>query len=151
MPEGSSVRWQSITIQQLGFSINLILALATAVLGFAVSLLKECAFQPSGTSKWTFDSAVLLFVVSIGLGIWCTINRVCDFRLTTATARLREKLALDGKPKHEIDGQLLARRQRARSLGAWTWRLFYCQLGAFSLAVLLLIFSVSSIYGAKLF
>jgi hypothetical protein len=39
--EGSFVRWQAITIAQLGFTSNLILTLAVAALGFALTLVKD--------------------------------------------------------------------------------------------------------------
>src|SRR5690242_1675012 len=44
--EGSFVRWQKITIAQLGYAINLILGLGTATLGFSFVLLKGDELAP---------------------------------------------------------------------------------------------------------
>ena len=150
MSEGSFVRWQSTSIQQLGSSINLVLALATGSLGFALSVLKDSDFHAYCSGKVLFAGSLLLFV-SIGLGVWCTINRLCDFRLTAAIARDREKWQQQGKSKEEIDSGLSARRAKAESLDATTWRLFYSQVGTFSLAILLLVCAVAIIYHTKMF
>lgn len=150
MSKGSFVRWQNTSIQQLGFSINLILALATGSLGFALSLLKDSDFRPYCWGKGLFAGSLLLLIVSIGLGIWCTINRSCDFRLTAAIARDREKWQQEGKSKNEIDGGLSARRAKAERLDARTWCLFYGQVAGFSLAILLLIVAVAMVYRTKL-
>ena len=40
------VRWQSITIEQLGYTVNLIPGLAVGSLGFSLTLLKDKDFLP---------------------------------------------------------------------------------------------------------
>src|SRR5258708_18854531 len=87
----SLVRWQGITIGQLGYAIGLLLTIATAMLGFAFSLLKDKNFSLSCWEKFLFSSALLLLISSITLGLLCVINRLHDFRETTAIARDREQ------------------------------------------------------------
>lgn len=90
--EGSFVRWQSITITQLGYAVNLFLTFATASLGFALSLVKDSGFQPGCWGRCFFDFSLLAFAVSILLGSLCVLNRLKDFRLTKDIAKLGEKL-----------------------------------------------------------
>jgi len=151
MSNGSFVRWQSTSVQQLGVSVNLILALATGSLGFALSILKDSDFSTCCWDKRLFAGSLLLLIISIGLGIWCTINRLCNFRLTAMIARDREKWQQGGRSKDEIDRGLSARRARAETLDARTWRLFYWQVTTFSVAILLLICAVTMVYRTKLF
>jgi hypothetical protein len=55
--------------------------------------------------------------------LWCSVNRLRDFRLTTQIARRREK--------DETDLQVL--RDEAKSLGNFTWGLFWFQVASFGL------------------
>ena len=116
-PKGSFVRWQSITIAQLTYSVNLILGLAVAALGFQVALLLNEQFHPLGWQKCAFGASIFTLLLSIGLGIWCVINRLRDFRATTTAARLREK----GRPDDEIQPY----RDLYQKLGETTWGLFW--------------------------
>ena len=151
MSEGSFVRWQSTSIQQLGFSVNLMLALATGSFGFALNFLKDSDFHSYCWGKRLFVGSLVLLFISIAVGIWCTINRLCDFRLAAAIARDREKWQTEGKSKDDIDRGLSARRARAERLGARTWCLFYGQVASFSVAILLLICAVATVNRSKLF
>src|SRR5260370_32619736 len=89
-PKGSFVRWQSITIAQLTYSVNLLLGFAVVALGCEVALLLNQQFSPIGWQKCAFSLSVLLLLLSSGLGIWCVINRLRDFRATMRAARMRE-------------------------------------------------------------
>ena len=53
-PRGSFVRWQSTTIAQLTYAINLVLAFSIAALGFQVSLLLRNTFTPVSWQKCAF-------------------------------------------------------------------------------------------------
>jgi len=57
--EGSSIRWQTITIQQLSYVVNLILALSVSTLGFSTSLLMDVKFIPTGWLKLLFISSLV--------------------------------------------------------------------------------------------
>ena len=141
-PKGSFVRWQSITIAQLTYSVNLILGLAVAALGFQVALLLNEKFDPAGWQKCAFGAAMLTLLLSIGLGIWCVINRLRDFRATTKAARLRE----DGKPDVEIQPY----RDLHKKLGERTWGLFWWQIGTFGVGIVFTVLAVWASIGQKL-
>jgi hypothetical protein len=147
----SFVRWQGISIQQLGYSINLILAFAAAALGFAFNLLKDPCFPTFCWSKTLFSSSLLLIGISVMLGLLCTVNRLCDFRKTTRIARCREQYCRDGKPETEIDSLLDEHRKETKRLGERTWNLFYGQVAAFGLGMLFLLVSLAIVYRTKLF
>ena len=143
MEDNSFVRWQQITIGQLGYALNLVLGLCTASLGFAISLLtgKDFAF----TSSWgegCYLIAVLTFLVSIGLGIWCTINRLLDFRTTSRIARLKQK--------NGSEEELVSLRTKATFHGSITWKLFWWHLATFAFAVISFVASILLIYRQKL-
>lgn len=134
----SFVRWQKITIDQLGYAVNLILALSTASLGFAVSLIVKKDFALTCGGIIFFFLAILAFLISIALGIWCVINRLCDFRTTAETARRREEYA--------SDQELYLLRAKYRKLGERTWTLFWLQIGLFLYGILTFIASVGVLY-----
>jgi hypothetical protein len=151
MHKESFIRWQSITIQQLGHSINLALVLATASLGFAFNLAKDCDFHTRCWSKTLLSLSLLLLILSVGLGIAGTLNRLCDFRKTTHIAHDREQWTKDGVAEAEIDSRLCLRRSETKRLGDRTWWCFYGQIGTFGVGILLLIFALGIVYHAKLF
>lgn len=73
----SFVRWQATTLKQLGFATNLILTFSVAVLGYEVVLLLNGSLGVSSfLPKFGFLLSLATIVVSIGLGIWLTINRL---------------------------------------------------------------------------
>jgi len=134
-PKGSFARWQSITIAQLTYSVNLILGLAVAALGFQVALLLNEKFLPLGWQKCAFGVSFVALLSSIGLGIWCVINRLRDFRATTKAARLRE----GGGSQDDIRPY----RVLYEKLGEKTWWLFWWQIGTFGVGI---VFSVLAVW-----
>lgn len=147
----SFVRWQAITIGQLGYAIGLLLTIATAMLGFAFSLLKEKNFSLTCWQKFLFSSALLLLVSSITLGLLCVINRLHDFRETTAIARDREQWGRDGLQAVEIESKLQSRRDHTKRLGKRTWGLFWSQAATFGLGTITLVVALALVYHATLF
>src|SRR5262245_44263863 len=139
---GSFVRWQSITNAQLTYSVNLFLGLGVATLGFQVTLLLNEKFHPVGWQKYAFSTSMLTLVLSIGLGIWCVINRLRDFRATQKTARLRE----DGRSEEDLQPY----RDLSEKLGSRTWRLFWWQIGTFGAGILLTVLALFMILSQKL-
>jgi hypothetical protein len=121
-PKGSFTRWQSITIAQLTYAINLILGFSVAALGFQIAIILNEKFNPVSWQKCAFLFSMSL-LASVGFGIWCVINRLLDFRATTKVARMREK----GKSDEEMQPY----RALYQKLGAMTWRLFWWQIGTF--------------------
>jgi uncharacterized membrane protein YhaH (DUF805 family) len=118
----SFIRWQDITRSQFSAVCNLILALSTGLLAFNSTLLLDhkmslgCAFGFAITS-------IFFLAASVVFALWCSVNRLRDFRLTTQIARRREK--------DETDLQVL--RDEAKSLGNFTWGLFWFQVALFGL------------------
>lgn len=141
-PKGSFVRWQSITIGQLTYAINLILSFSVAILGFQVTLLLNEKFNPASWQKCAFSFSLFLLVGSIIFGVLVVINRLRDFRATTKAAQKREEGA------HEEDIEQY--RILYRKLGKNTWCLFWWQVGTFSVGVLFTVFSVWASASPKL-
>lgn len=138
----SFIRWQAITICQLSYVINLILGLSVAVLGFGVSLLLNERFNPISWLKQFFAISLILLLTSFSFGVWCTINRLRDFRATKEIARKR------GNKEYKTDVQKLI--ALTNILGKNTWRIFWWQIGTFSAGILLMVISVLFSLGNKL-
>ena len=138
----SFVRWQGITISQLGYAVNLILGLAVAALGFVITLLLNKEFIPVSWMKCTFSVALLSLLASIGIGIWCVVNRLRDFRATKEVARKREKGATDSElqPLRDLSGRL----------GSKTWWLFWWQIGMFGAGIALTVVGIAGVLSGKL-
>jgi hypothetical protein len=131
----SSIRWQGRTIEQFGYAINLILGLAIAAIGFELSLVLSEKFSGSGWQNCVFGSSILALALSAGVGLLGVVNRLRDFRATTATARKRE----DGASDLELQSLRILTKQ----LGERTWLLFWWQVSAFGVGVLLLVVAVA--------
>ncbi len=147
----SFIRWQGITIAQLGYVIGLFLTIATAMLGFAFTLVKDGTLSTTPCEKAVFSGALLLLTGSIVFGLICAINRLRDFRETTTIARDREQWRRDGREAVDVDRSLRPRRDHTKMLGECTWKLFWWQAGTFSFGALFLILALTIIYHATLF
>lgn len=141
-PKGSFIRWQSITIAQLTYAVNLVLGFAVAALGFQVSTLLNEKFIPISWQKCAFSLSLLLLLASVGFGIFCVINRLRDFRATTKVARMREE--------EKTDEEIQPHRALYKKLGKITWVLFWWQIGTFGVGVFLLVLGITASLGAKL-
>ena len=137
------VRWQGITISQLGQAINLILGFAVATLGFGVTLLLNKEFVPVSWQKCVFLVALISLLVSVGLGIWCIVNRLRDARSTAQVARKRQK---NGE-----DSEIQFLRELSDRLGKKTWLIFWWQIGTFGIGVLLVVVGVTGTISNKIF
>jgi len=137
------IRWQAITVAQLSYSINLILTLTVAALGYGSSLLLNDKFTPVSCLSHLYALSLLLLLISGAIGIWCTINRLRDYRATTKINRLKSK------EKREIEISNL--RSLTNTLGKRTWFLFWWQIGAFTAGILCLVLSVALSVSDKLF
>jgi len=116
----SFVRWQGITRDHFSFVSNLVLGLATGLLAFLVSGLASA--QPTNNCSLVIATlSMVLLSTSVGLAIWCAINRLRDFRTTAQIARSRYK----GEPVNS------SARQETAVLGQLSWRLFWWQLVLF--------------------
>ena len=129
------VRWQGITITQLSYSINLVLTFSVAALGFGVSLLLSDNFKPTTCQAYAFFMSLFFLLASGAFGVWCTINRLRDFRATAKIANL--------KRKDKNHTELPELRTLTNKLGKKTWGIFWWQIGTFSAGILLLVLSVA--------
>jgi len=134
------VRWQTQTIAQLSFAINLFAGLSVAALGFGVSFLREMSFSPSRCYAVLYLASLAFLGVSVLCGIGATVTRLLDFRATTRTVRLRQT-----DPKSE---EIAVVGDEAKGLGKATWRLFWALLGAFLIGIAGLTISLISVYGS---
>ena len=141
-PEGSFIRWQSITIAQLAYAINLILGFSVATLAFQVTTLLNEKFNPVSWQKCAFSLSLLLLLISVSLGILCVINRLRDFRTTTKVAKMREE--------KKSEGEIRPYRDLYKMLGNRTWTLFWWQLGTFGVGVFLLVIGIVASISNKL-
>jgi len=147
----SFVRWQDVTITQLGYAVNLCLTFSTAALGFCLSLLTNNAFNPNGDGKFFFDMSLLSLVISIACGMYCVINRLADFRKTRGIALSREEMESANIPEEQINSALAERREQSKRKGKLTWTFFFIQLIAFWVGAASLSIAFAIIYSAKLF
>ncbi len=137
---GSFARWQSNTQAQLGYVIGLILSLTTASLGFAVVLLRRLLNPPLCVASVFVALSIVVLVLSGAIAIVCTINRLCDFRKTTAIARDREKWQRAKEP--DIESKLHDRRSETNRLGKRTWNLLWWQIGTFAFGMVTLVIGI---------
>jgi hypothetical protein len=137
------VRWQGITISQLTYAINLILALAVATLGFGVTLLLNKEFVLISWQKCIISAALLTLLASVGLGIWCVVNRLRDFRATEQVTCMLQK-GLD-------DSEIQHLRALSDRLGKKTWSIFWWHIGTFGIGVVLVVVGVAVTVTSKLF
>ena len=93
------IRWQGRSLEYLSYAINLFLGLSIAAIGFEVNLLKDVAFTPEGWLKCVFVLSLLSLIVASGFGVACVLNRIKDFRDTTAIARKKSKEEYDALVK----------------------------------------------------
>ena len=137
------IRWQGRSLAYLSYAINLFLGLSVAAIGFEMSLLHDTGFILVGGLKCIFILSLLSLIVASGLGVACVLNRVNDFRDTTAIARK--------KSKEEYDDELDELREIVGVVGTRTRNLFNLQAWLFSIGVLLLVIDMVILYGDRLF
>lgn len=136
-------RWQGITITQLSYSINLILTFSVAALGFGVSLSLSDNFKPTPCQAYAFFTSLIILLISGAFGIWCTINRLRDFRATQKITNL--------KCEDSNHSELPELRALTKKLGNRTWGIFLFQIGTFSTGILILVLSVALNLGKAYF
>jgi hypothetical protein len=78
--------WKQIAVDQLSYSINLILTFAIAGLGYCFTLLKDKDFVPSHCAKGTMILSLIALALSAISGFVCNLIRLLDFRATARRA-----------------------------------------------------------------
>jgi hypothetical protein len=140
-PKGSFVRWQSVTVAQLTYAVNLVLTFAVATLGFQIALLVGEKFTLASSQKCVFNLSLLVLGLSVLFGLLVVVNRLRSFRATMRAARARES---------SMNDALQIQRQLYKRLDRGTWRLFWWQIGTFAAGIVLTIAAVLAIAGHKL-
>lgn len=90
-------------------------------------------------------------MLSIGLGLWCVINRLSDFRKTRSIAKDREDWTAEHVSDVEINKLLQMRREETDRLGKATWTLFRWQVGTFFCGTVALAIAFAIAYCSKIF
>src|SRR5438309_11846590 len=115
------VRWRKTTRDQLGFTNNLILGFTLASLGFALAHAGRTNFAAHPCSRLALFIGVFLSLLSGSMGLWCSLNRLWDFRLTAQIVKNDD----DGKTESAASQ---IEKEEAGRLGRRTWTLLYWQL-----------------------
>jgi hypothetical protein len=136
------VRWQGITITQLGHVVNLLLAFSAATLGWVVNLIVSGKIKAGCELR----AASWILLVGIIVGIFTNFSRLEDFRHSARAARCREL-----KGRRDDLGESLSQKQQATiskyecshywaKCFSWvSWWAFWTQLLVFSLSYLMLL------------
>ena len=134
----SYIRWQEITRTQVTFTVNVVLGLAVAALGFGVKVMIDSNTLRFSCVRSLFYSGLALLLLSITFALVISWNRLFDFRYSQLAARARwKKLAQEYETYHT----------RAAKHTPWTWRLLPLQLITFALGILLISVSLWILFG----
>jgi uncharacterized membrane protein YhaH (DUF805 family) len=128
------IRWQRITIEQLGFVNNLFLVFSAGVFTYFNSFINDATVLHHSV-KLIFIISVIFNIISFLSGVFCALNRLSDFRLTKDIA----KDVSAGLPSAKLSGD----RALTKVLGYVTWILFHIQVYTLLLAwifILLLVY-----------
>jgi len=136
------IRWQKVTIDQLGFSSNLILTVNIAVIGFLINKIVDNKLLIQ-EGKTIFTIGLILLILSFILGIALNLTRLYDFRLTTKITKI--------KSENINDSRLEDIRCITKCLGKITWTSFIMQVIIFTLGMILLLVSFLIMFSEKLF
>ena len=127
----SFIRWQSVTIAQLGFTTNLVFTIVLAIIGFSFKIIANPKFELICGEKVFFTFGFIFLIFSFISGIIINLTRLYDYRITAQIARKREK-----KPK---DPDFVYLRSKAENLGRATWILLWIQLSSFGIGSIFII------------
>jgi hypothetical protein len=116
----SALRWQLVTMRQLGYALNLIFTLNVGTIGYWFFLLLDTRFCPPPAGRDFMWVALACLVFSALCGLVCMLNRLADFRGTARRAR------------HDLGAPS---KGALRLHGRWTWRPFLAQIVGFSLGI----------------
>lgn len=126
-PGSRFVRWQEIRIKQFGFVNNVVLLLASGVLGFVVRSENTSALEKVG---------ILALLLSILFGLFSAWTRLWDFRLTAQLSRAKAT----GDCEHSCSCIYCKVRHKVDELGERSWMLLGAQLFTFGAGISLIVF-----------
>lgn len=120
---GSFIRWQSRSIEELGKAVNLLLTLCLATIGFVLAKLLDKDFKFQNCSSNTIVIiGVFILLISTILLLVLMYNRLQAFKKTTEIARKREK-----NERNDIDTLRLEVKKKDKC----TWMLFHYSINTF--------------------
>lgn len=147
------VRWQKVRINHLGKTVNLVLTLTTAAVGFAVKLMVEGKVAGGEPARGAFLAAVALLLLAVALGLYTNYSRLMDFRRTALAARGRElskRQDAGEKFTSSYDLELIGFREQNRDaatrFGRRTWIALRLQFTAFVAGIVLLAWAMALIF-----
>jgi hypothetical protein len=146
------VRWQRVTLTQLGHTVNIVFTLSVASLGFAVNLFVNKKISAVSSSHYWFLLSVVLLCVASVTGLLVNIFRLCDFRFTAQAARGREMRRREDARQLLTATQRLqaqkvnSRRAWATRMGQLTWWSLYFQWSTFLAGICLLAYTILRMY-----
>lgn len=112
------IRWQGIRIGQLSYSINLLLGISIASLGFVINLkLRKEGFP------FNLDCIIICWSTSTLLGFLVTFSRLLDFRYTA----------------QKIISEDDFNTYMAKSCGPVSWGLFWAQIISYVIGAFLFV------------
>lgn len=130
------VRWQQLSIKQLSFVNNLFISLSLVFFGFLINN----NFLKFNDNKWLFFVQILSLLTlsfSFILGVYTTMNRLYDFRLTTDLVRKRkERLRCHEEKRTSLGKEIDYLILKSGRIGKRTWLLLKWQVGSFVIGVL---------------
>lgn len=139
----SFIRWQGITISQLGFTTNLIFTIALTEMGLIINAIPKSEFELNSVEKWLFSIGFFLLLASFICGIVINLTRLYDYRLTAQIAKKRD----DASETQSVSPM----RVKTKRLGKWTWGIFWGQILSFAVGNISIVITYLSMYGDKLF
>jgi len=128
-------RWQKIAIDQLGYLLNLILALTIGALAYDFGLLRDASFRPSCPAKCLMIGSITALAFSAMAGLVCAFVRLYDFRGTARRARKRPSAPS---------------REDLRFLDKAVWVLLHIQTISFALGITMVFVALLLSFGNKL-
>ncbi|MFA6414633.1 MAG: hypothetical protein WC217_02085 [Candidatus Paceibacterota bacterium] len=126
------VRWQQLSISEMGKTISLFLGIAFATIGFVVSQLISADFIfRNYWDKFLFSFGSVVLLAHIVVSLILTLNRLKDFKLTTKVVRVKQN--------EKSTSAIADLREELEMISNKTRCLFGCSLWLFGIAELLII------------
>lgn len=114
--QDAMIRWQAQSVTQMGFVNNLLITLGGGVLVFVF----DQSTKPGGWEADVMGTALILVSLSVLVGVAVAWNRLHDYRLTAALARLRALNPSTPQRRGSADGGQL--QDHVTSLASSRWR-----------------------------
>ena len=125
------IRWQGIQREYLGKTIETLLALSTAALGFASTQIEKA----SRCSKIFLYYGIVFLVLSVIWALILTYFRLKNFRATTEITNIKRIYPIEEERGEEAKNVLASLYEKVDKLAVWVWCFFYSLLFLFGAGV----------------